>query len=227
MFTYIDKLTSAVHNNIQGGLAGYHTNFSISTEQLQDAIIQERLLIIRERFYKGVLNPIELYLSINCIPIDCKSIEKCTCKEDTENGIAHFEIPQLITDFGTSCISYIGSTDKEEPFTYYFSQSSLRNHKYRKRGRNRPYIWIDLTPNENGMLDGYVYNAPLLKQISITAAFKDIRQLQEYSCCSDITGDTMTSLDSETIDRVTKKMLTYYRHYYMQPLPNNQSYTPA
>jgi len=35
----ITKLASAIHNNILGGLSGYHTNFSINLEQLEDAVI--------------------------------------------------------------------------------------------------------------------------------------------------------------------------------------------
>jgi hypothetical protein len=43
MFTQIDKLVSAVHNDIVSGLRGYHTNLSLSDEQLADDIIDERL----------------------------------------------------------------------------------------------------------------------------------------------------------------------------------------
>jgi hypothetical protein len=35
------------------------------------------------------------------------------------------------------------------------------------------------------MYDGFIFNAPLLKEISITAAFKDPRQLKKYKCCTD------------------------------------------
>nr|DAD59366.1 MAG TPA: hypothetical protein [Bacteriophage sp.] len=38
----------------------------------------------------------DLYLSINCIPVDCKSIDRCRCsREDpcSDPPIAHFEIP--------------------------------------------------------------------------------------------------------------------------------------
>jgi hypothetical protein len=35
-------------------------------------------------------------------------------------------------------------------------------HKYKKRRTPKPYVFIDVTPNENGMLDCFVFNAPLL-----------------------------------------------------------------
>jgi len=55
------------------------------------------------------------------------------------------------------------------------SPQQLKYHKIRKRGKNKPYVWIDTTPNENGMCDCFVFNAPLIQQISIIAVFKDLR----------------------------------------------------
>nr|DAM35496.1 MAG TPA: hypothetical protein [Bacteriophage sp.] len=48
MYTQLDKLASAIRNDIVGGLRGYHTNLSLSNEQLIDDIIDERLLAIKE-----------------------------------------------------------------------------------------------------------------------------------------------------------------------------------
>jgi hypothetical protein len=39
----LDKLVSAIKNDIVSGLRGYHSNFSISDEQLADDIIDTRL----------------------------------------------------------------------------------------------------------------------------------------------------------------------------------------
>lgn len=225
----IQKLASAVHNNILGGLSGYHTNFSISLEQLEDAVIEERLSLIKQYLTRSSILTNDLYTSINCIPIDCVPIEKCKCGniDDCSTIVAHFEIPQLVNDFGDRTIFYLGSTDKQNPFIYYTSPISLRNHKYRKRGKNKPYVWIDITPNENGMYDCFIFNAPLLNQISIMAIFKDPRQIEQYGCCQDQEDDNLSFLDSEVVDRVSKKMLAYYRQYYMPPIPNNQAYTPG
>ena len=47
--------------------------------------------------------------------------------------------------------------------------------EYRRRGKERPYVWIDTTPNEKGLYDCFVFNAPLLNRVSISAIFKDLR----------------------------------------------------
>ena len=77
MYNQIDKLVSAIKNDVISGLRGYHTNLSMSDEQLADDIVDERLQIIKEYSLKGILPTRDLYLSINCIPVDCKDIEKC------------------------------------------------------------------------------------------------------------------------------------------------------
>ena len=115
--------------------------------------------------------------------------------------MAHFEIPQVLGDYGDLSIDYIGSTDRQLPFIWYTSSTSFRYHKYRKRGKNKPYVWIDTTPNENGMYDCFVFNAPLLDKISVVGIFKDIRQLESYGCC--ITDDNMSFLNTTVKDRVT------------------------
>ena len=179
MYSQIEKLASAIRNNVVSGLKGYHTNLSFSIEQICSDIVDERLQILKEYSLKGILPLKDLYISINCIPIDCKSIDKCRCQgESMEDPSAHFEIPQIVNDYGNKSIEYLGSPDKQYPFIVYTSPTSFRYHKYRRRGKERPYVWIDTTPNEKGLYDCFVFNAPLLNRVSISAIFIDLRQLQ-------------------------------------------------
>lgn len=228
MYNQIDKLVSAIKNDVISGLRGYHTNLSMSDEQLADDIIDERLQIIKEYSLKGILPTRDLYLSINCIPVDCKDIERCRCgKEDCLTPTAHFEIPQLLNDYGLQSVDYIGSSDRQLPFIYYTSSTAFRYHKYKKRGKNKPYVWIDTTPNENGMYDCFIFNAPLLSQVSITAIFKDPRQINELSSsCNCVEGmdNNMSFINNEIKKRLTEKKIRYYRQLQAPVLPNDQQY---
>ena len=221
----LDKLASAIRNDILGGLKGYHSNLSMSLDQLKDDIIDERLQIIKEYSLKGIIPGKDLYLSINCIPVDCENIERCNCKEiECGTPTAHFEIPQIVNDYGEQSIDYIGSVDRQNPFIYYTSSSAFKYHKYKKRGKNKPYVWIDTTPNKNGMLDCFVFNAPLLSQVSVSAIFKDIRQLDQYDCCTENQDDNMSFINNEIKKRLVYKKLMFYRQYSPANLPNDQSY---
>jgi len=91
------------------------------------------------------------------------------------------------------------------------------------RGNKKPFIYIDPTPNKNNMYDGYVFNAPMLEQISISAIFKDPRQLEQFSCCTDdLEKDNMSALTTEIKDALIRKYVTYYRQYQQPPVQNDQ-----
>lgn len=224
MYNQIEKLASAIRNDIVSGLQGYHTNYSISMEQLMQDIVDERLQVLKEYSLKGILPLKDLYIAINCIDVDCKSIEKCNCGDTGDEAMAHFEIPQIVNDYGNLSIDYIGSIDKQLPFIFYTSSTAFRYHKYRRRGKNKPYVWIDTTPNSNNMYDCYIFNAPLINKVSVVAIFKDLRQLENYDCCYE--SDNMSFINNEVKKRLTEKKIRYYRQLQAQNLPNNQSYQP-
>lgn len=222
----VSKIASAVYNDVVGGLRGYHTSFSMSLEQLEDEVVTTRLQLIKEYFLKGILSTKDLLIAINCIEVDCKDLDRCKCDTNyTGKPVAHFQIPQLI-DLGDAAIEYIGSTDRQQPFVWYTS-SYVWNyyHKYRKRGKQKPFVYIDLTPNEDGMLDGFIFNAPMIEQISIVAIFKDPRQLEQYGCCDAINDENISSIDNETQKRLTEQKIRYYRQLAPPNLPNDQAYS--
>lgn len=204
------------------GLRGYSSNISISLDQLEDEIVEERLQIIKEYALKGVYPKEDLMMTINCIPIDCKSIERCCLNPEYGEPVAHFEIPQILIDYGIQSINYIGATDRQLPFIWYYNTNQWNTHKYRKRGKNKPYVYIDVTPNSNNMYDGYIFNAPYLRSISITAIFKDPRQVAEYDCCNKEDIDNISFLNDEIKRRLIEKKLRWYRQFAAQPVINDQ-----
>lgn len=227
---YIEKLASQIRNDVVSGLRGYHSNLSLNLEQLQDEIVACRLSILKEYFLKGIFPIKDLLMAINCIDVDCQSLERCSCGKinDDDTLVAHFEIPQLVSDYGKQAIEYIGSTDRQNKFTVITSLSELKNKKYRKRGQNKPYVWIDFAPNSNGMLDCFLFNAPFLEQVSVVGVFKDPRQLNRYRCCQtdDLNGPDVNNsfVDQLIKDKLTKEKLYYYRQMATPRLPNDQQY---
>ena len=185
VWTSIKRLADAIHNDIVSGLRGYHTNLSLSTEQLEQDIIDLRLLIIKEYMMQGILPVQDLLTSLNCIPVDCDSLDKCGCNASNcgSDPVAHFQIPQLLFDYGLKkAIYYIGTTDRQNPFIVYtkpFDRISTIQ-KYRKRGKNKPWVYINITPNQDGLLDCYIFDAPLIKSVTVVGIFKDPRQLEDF-----------------------------------------------
>lgn len=116
----VEKLASAIYNNIVGGLGGFTSTPNLSLLQLQDEIIEERLQVIKEYSMKNMVPRNDLLMSINCIEIDCKSLDKCPC--NTQNyslPIAHFELPQIVNDFANEATEFVGSIDRGIQFKVY------------------------------------------------------------------------------------------------------------
>lgn len=220
----IEKIASAVYNDVVAGLVGITSNPTISFEQLQDDVVDEYLQIIKEYSLKNLIPVRDLMMAITCIKLDCEALDKCKCGTPGNPSATpqlHFEIPQLVNDFAGEAIQFIGSTDKEEQYKVYLD-TSFQYHKYLRRGANKPFVYIETAPNVNNMYDGWLFNAQFAKYITIIGIFKDLRQLDQYGCCDTEEVGNMSFLFTEVKKRLTEKKLRYYRQFYQPPTPNNQ-----
>lgn len=149
----ISSLASAIYNDVVSGLSGMNVNPNMSLEQLEDECAEMRAAVIKEYYLKGLLKPSDFTVAINCVDVDCEDRSKC-CANPSGKMAAHFEIPQLMDDLGDSAILYIGSTDRENSFKVYTNPISMKYNKYKRRGADKPYVYIEKTPNEHNMFDG-------------------------------------------------------------------------
>lgn len=212
----ISSLASAIYNDVVSGLSGMNVNPNMSLEQLEDECAEMRAAVIKEYYLKGLLKPSDFTVAINCVDVDCEDRSKC-CANPSGKMAAHFEIPQLMDDLGDSAILYIGSTDRENSFKVYTNPISMKYNKYKRRGADKPYVYIEKTPNEHNMFDGWVFNAPFVKRLTVIGVFKDLRQLEEFNCCNNPEFTDFGSISIEVKDRLTRKKLQYYRQYIQQP----------
>lgn len=220
----ISEISSAVYNHVFDGLHGISNTIKISLEQLADEVVAERNQIMREYLLKGVMNLEEQFLAINCVEVSCDYMSKC-CNVDLPVGekALHFEIPPIIYLHGRDTIKFIGSIDRKVKYNVY-TDEAYRFHKYRKRGADSPYVYVDTAINSNGMLDCYIFNVPFVKYISVVALFQDPRKLLEFSCCSgdEDTYTDMGILSDEIIKRLTQKYIMWHRQAEAPITPNNQ-----
>jgi hypothetical protein len=223
----LEQLTSAIYNNVVSGLKGTNVNVPITHEHIEDSIINERLLIIKEYMIKGILPRKDFLVPIPCITLDCQPIEKCPITppncggNKTGTNYLHFEIPQVIQDFGEEAIEYIGSKDRMNPFKIYIDNNYIYN-TFRTRRASKPFVWIDMVPNVNNKYDGYVFNAPMMKELTAILIPKDPRQLSEFSCCTNDTN-SFSFFAGDIEKRVSEKFLRYFRQlvYIQQPGDNS------
>lgn len=218
----VTQIASAVLNNVMDALKGAVSNVAMSIEQLEDEVIAERNNIIKEYFLKGLIGLQELYNSVNCVEVNCDYMSKC-CDLPVGKKALHFEIPPILLMNGVSTVNFVGSIDRQESYTVY-TDNSYQFHKYRKRKSDSPYVYLDPTVNANGNIDGYIFNVPYVKYISVTALFLDPRQLDQFDCCADV--DSLTEcgiLSNDIIHRLSQKKVLYYRQLMLPAQPNTQT----
>ena len=218
----IEAIASAVYNHIQNGTANMSANPKISLEQLQDEVVAERIQVVKEYLLNGVLNLEELFLSLNCVEVDCDYMSKC-CNLPVGQKALHFEIPPIVLISGSDTIKFIGSIDRAVKYKVY-TDESWRYHKYNRRTGDKPYVYIDTSINSNGNLDGYIFNTPMVKYISISALFSDPRKLLEWDCCNDNPDAYLDCgiLSNEIIKRLSYKYLQWYKQAPSVSINNNQ-----
>ena len=169
----VSKTASAVYNDVVSGMSGYEANLNMSLQQLEDECVEEFLQVIKEYSLKNIIPLKDLAYTLSCLDVDCARLEKCCDLDGYSAPVAHTEIPQIVNDFGELSVLYFGSIDKQVPFKVYTSPTSFRYQKYKMHRKNKPFVYIDTTPNSNNRYDCYLFNVPLLEKVSITAVFKD------------------------------------------------------
>lgn len=209
-------------NHVYSGTSGLNSNLKISHEQLMDEVVAERNIILKEYLLKGIMNFQEMFSAINCVEVNCDYMSKC-CNLQAGEKALHFEIPPIMYINGVNTIKFIGSIDRKFKYIVY-TDDSYRFHSYKKRGANKPYVYVDTAVNSNGNLDCYIFNAPMVKYISVVALFQDPRKLMEWDCCNSNPDSYLDCgiLSDEIIRRLSEKYLRWYRQNQVPTLPNNQ-----
>lgn len=218
----IDQGKSAVYNLVMDGLKGASINSSLLIGQVEDEYINERLKVIEEINMVGKLNYKDLYLPLRGLKASCSKIERVCNDTGSTNGIKRIELPQIISSIGNKAINYFGAKDMTLNFRIYTDVNDLMCNRYRRSKNNNPYVWIDITPNENNMNDAFVFDAPYLADVSVIGAFKDMRQVESLGCCATSEIHNITSIDSEVIKRLAAKYIEAHRKLAMVSRPNDQ-----
>ena len=214
----VNQIASAIINDLfSGNLVSLSNRAMISQEQIEDECIEARCAIIKDWYLKSMLNLSDMMVAINCVEVDCKDQNKCSCMSSLANAkmAKHFEIPQLMPGLGVDALAFVGSTDRSHAFKIYYNLEAIKYQqhyqKYRKKPNNKPFVYIEKTPNENGMYDCWIFDAPFVQYIAVIGIFKDPRQLEKYNCCDDIDYLEMGAISNEIKNRILQKKIQLYR----------------
>jgi len=95
-------------------------------------------------------------MAINCVVVDCKDPSKC-CNNDAGYSEKHFEIPQTIAGLGDDSIYWIGSADRKQQYSIYYSPSQANIINIRKEEQiNHMFILRELQMKTECMMDEFL-----------------------------------------------------------------------
>ena len=214
----VNQIASAIINDLfSGNLVSLSNRSMISQDQIEYEVIETRNAVIKDWYIKSNLNLGDMMIAINCVEVDCKDQNKCSCMSSLANAkmAKHFEIPQLMPGLGADALAFVGSTDRSHAFKVYYNLEAIKYQqyyqKYRKRYTPKPFVYVEKTPNENGMYDCWIFDAPFVQYIAVIGIFKDPRQLEQYNCCDNIDYLEMGAISNEIKNRILQKKIQLYR----------------
>ena len=214
----VNQIASAIINDLfSGNLVSLSNRAMVSMEQITDEVIETRNAVIKDWYLKNALNLSDMMVAINCVEVDCKDQNKCSCISSLANAkmAKHFEIPQLMPGLGSDALMFVGSTDRSNSFKIYYNLEAVKYQqyyqKYRKKSNPKPFVYVEKTPNENGMYDCWIFDAPFVQYVAVIGIFKDPRQLEKYNCCDDIEYLEMGAISNEIKNRILQKKIQLYR----------------
>jgi len=215
----INGLADAVRNNVVDGLKGLVADFSYSRAQLiaESFLVRSRLL--DERATKSKKSLTAFYQTIDSIPIH--EIDISNQQTVIRSGIctSYIEFPKIASIFGDISLEYIGMNNKDKEaksFMIYYDDTHSTHDYNMSRIRKRPYVYVDIDADSNGMIKGYLYNLGKFKDrqyLTVKGIFDDPSILIGNDCCEDIFDDEFPA-PNEMQDIILRKMVDYYVTYY-------------
>lgn len=225
----LNEITSAIRNRVSDGLSGNISNQAYSIKQLEEEVDLERAAYIQTYSDSGrKMNAKYMYQSIDGMHVECHDLsQNAPCGFSSGSGVPAVKIPPVASTFDDSAVEYFGLMNKQEDFIVYFDTDSISNHKYRHRTAKRPFIWIDTSPDKEGMMTAFLLNAgkySTLKYISIRAIFEHPSTIGNTDpSYGDKEYPAPGHVQKHIIDTLTEKYVRYFRQMNIPPLPNTQS----
>jgi hypothetical protein len=223
----LNEITSTIRNRVSDGLSGNISNQAYSVKQLEEEVDLERAAYIQKYVDSGrKLNPNYMYQTVDGLRIVCTDLSNnAPCGFTSGDGVPAVKIQPIASTFDDSAIEYFGLMNKQEKFIVYYDTDNIGNHKYRVKTAKRPFIWIDTTQDQNGLMTAYLLNAGKyfnLKYLSVRAIFEHPSRIGG-STAGEKEYPAPGHVQMAIIDSLTEKYVRYFRQMNIPPLPNTQS----
>ena len=222
----LDELASTIDNNVSDALSGAILNRAISQQQIEGDIDLLREKLAYDQIKTGKIDIKYFMQSLNTQPLICRDFVRDCGAVKSGEGVPSILIPKLMATQDNSQIEYIGLSDKSKRFITYYDIDDISNHKFRLKTAHSPFVWIDLTADEDNMICVYFFNLgpyATLKRVDIRAAFARPSLLKPLDpSLSETEYAAPGYIQSIILDTLTNRYIEYYRKLNIPNQPNNQ-----
>lgn len=222
-----NEMSSTIENNVSDALSGAILNRAISTEQIEGEMDLLREKLAFEQIKSGRIDTKYFMQSLPPQALICRDlVRECGAVKSGES-VPSIRIPKLMALQNNSQLEYVGIANKQKRFTIYYDIDDISNHKFRFKTAHSPFVWVDLTPDNDDMVALYFFNMGqygTLKYVDVRGAFAKpttiglldpMSEFKEYPAPGYIQSMIITNL--------TETYLRYYRQLNLPPQPNTQT----
>lgn len=228
----LNEITSTIRNKVHDGLDGALANNAMSLEQLEEEVDLAYAFFVNKYIMNGAkLNKKYLMQSLNTVKLECRDLSggDLNCGNHLLSGdqVPSIKIPMIMSTPDDSGIEFVGLVNKQEDFKVYYNISDIENHFYRVRTAHRPFIWVDLTTDSQGLITLYLFNFGKhnpLKYLSVRAMFEHPARVTALNpTYGDLEYPAPLHMQKAIVDQLVNEYINSYRKLNVSTPPNTQS----
>ena len=206
----LEEMASAVRNNVGAGL-NETADYIYSLEQIYDdlnnawnTIVENYTKLPDKTTLDNLALPIEIEPELYDMPYNFNM---------GYTGVFHTKIPKVVAIQGSNPVRFFGPKDMGESYVVYTNPEQVKNHKYKRVTKDRPFGYIDLARMSENQNDFYIFNLEQLPSMKMHVIISDpVKYLESQSLFSrGIEFPAPRSMQALMIKTVTEDYIRYYR----------------
>jgi hypothetical protein len=222
----VNEISSTIINNVSDALSGAILNRAISTGQIEAEIDLLREKLAFEQIRTGKIDLKYFMQSLNSLPIICRDFTRECGAIKSGESIPSIRIPKLMALQNNTQLEYVGLVNKQKRFIVYYDIDDISNHKFRLKTSHSPFVWVDLTPDNEDMIMLYFFNLGkygVLKYVDVRGSFAKPTLLFPLDPeSSEKEYPAPGYIQEMIISTLSERYIRYYRQLNIPTLPNQQ-----
>jgi len=219
----LNEIVATVRNNISDGLSGLVGNYSYSIEQLAEEVVLMRAKLLVSRLMRGKVQLKYYYQTIDYVMLKPQDISGVDHMPSGKKSLG-FIIPSILSSINDdSEIVMVYTLDRERRFKVYRT-IAYRDHKYRIKTKRSPFVYLDTSPDGDGMISGYLMNTgryESIRSLVVQGVFSNPMDVKGMT--ADVEFPCPLEMQNDIISAMTSQYVIYYRQLNVPPLPNTQT----